>query len=181
LTNSINRMKVAGIALRSPRAPASKPRRAGARLLGPGGSGNQQPREARAWNGGLGLGGFGVQPRTFANRSRPDRTQGLGLEGQRAGAVTGGWPQQRGKPDPGLRFHRPSTTRRRRSTPVTNSVMGPVGIAVSGATAAKRLPAQAEHQSRGRVTERRGAARLPREFRQKILSRLGAGVPFGRM
>jgi len=167
LTNSINRMKVAGIALAIATCAAPKRARRCASSWGRAALvTSASPGKRGHGTAGLASAALEVQPRTFANRSRPDRT-GARLWGQRAGRDRR-CRRQRGKPDPGLAFigHRPP-----RSSPinsVTKFADGSVGIAVSARrreTAAKRKP-----NTKPRPRHRAAVAqpRLPRRIPAKI-------------
>jgi hypothetical protein len=130
-------MRTAGIALVIAMCAATQASAQVRVFMGPGGSGNQQaPGSAGMGTAGLGLGGFGS---ATENLREPEpgagSNQGLSFGGSALGVTGGAGGSSASQTQGSL-----SSAIDHPSSPinsVTNSLMGPVGTAVSGATAAK--------------------------------------------
>jgi hypothetical protein len=147
LTNSINRMKIAGVALAVAICATGSEANAQLRVfMGPGGSANQQaPGSAGMGTSSLGLGGFGSATENLAPPA-PDAGQGLSLGANNAlgvasGAAGGGVGASQGSLSSAI--DRPSSP----INSVTNSLMGPVGTAISGTTIPATKPAAKRKQN----------------------------------
>jgi hypothetical protein len=127
LTNSINGMRIAGVALAIAICAAGSEANAQMRVfMGPGGSGNQQaPGSAGMGTSSLGLGGFGSATENLAPPT-PDASQGLSFGENKALGVTGG----AGGSGAGASQGSLSAAIDHPSSPinsVTNSLMGSIG------------------------------------------------------
>jgi opacity protein-like surface antigen len=145
LTNSINGMKIAGVVL-AVAVGAAAVTLASAQVrvfMGPGGNNNTQGQgSAGLGTAGLGVGGFGSATDIMREPDPAGSNQGLNFGGNNFGAnnalgVTGGaGGSGAGSTSQGSlssAIDRPSSP----INSVTNSLMGPVGIAVSSAKATK--------------------------------------------
>jgi hypothetical protein len=149
LTNSINRMKIAGVALAVAICATGSEANAQLRVfMGPGGSANQQaPGSAGMGTSSLGLGGFGSATENLAPPA-PDAGQGLSLGANNAlgvasGAAGGGVGASQGSLSSAV--DRPSSP----INSVTNSLMGPVSNAISRTPHAATTPAGGKRKKSG--------------------------------
>ena len=164
LTNSINGMRIAGIGLAIVMCSAAS--QAGAQemrvFMGPGGSNNAQaPGSAGMGTAGLGLGGFGSATESIRDPGTGTAGQGQGLlpnpGASKALGVNGGAGGSAAAPAQGslsAAVDRPSSP----INSVTNSLMGPVGTAVSGATATKPAAKQKQNSKAAATSSSSGAA-----------------------
>jgi hypothetical protein len=142
-------MRIAGIALAIAMCSAATQASAQMRVfMGPGGGpSNQAPGSAGMGTAGLGLGGFGSATENLAPPGTDAGASGQGLNlGGNALGVTGGAGGSGAAPAQGSlssAIDHPSSP----INSVTNSLMGPVGIAGSGTTIPALKPAAKRKQN----------------------------------
>jgi hypothetical protein len=168
LTNSINGMRIAGAVLAVVVCSAATQASAQMRVfMGPNGNNTQAPGSAGLGTSGLGLGGFGSATETMRE---PDpnagSNQGLNFGGNNAlGVASGAAGSGAGSTSQGSlssAIDHPSSS----VNSVTNSLMGPVGIAVSGATP-KKAPAKPKQKAAAASPSGDGAGTATKESSSK--------------